>query len=117
MSACTKLDLAGRKRIQGMNTFDASGSVGVQAIRGISNKFSYRPRLGRWNIIISRHDHTVFLMTSPHIQVYVTLPCVIGGIEIGDFRKDRAGIFCQGVKRDIVDADEEDLGNQRWSVR
>ena len=56
-------------------------------------------------------------MTSPHIQVYVTLPGVIGGIEIGDFRKERAGMFCQGVKRDIVDADKEDLGNQRRSIR
>ena len=51
MSVCTKLDLAGRKRIQLMNTFDASGSVGVQAIGSISNKFSYRLRLGRWNIM------------------------------------------------------------------
>ena len=60
---------------------------------------------------------TIFLMTSPHIQVYVTPPCVIGGIKIGDLCKERAWIFCQWMKSETVDADDEELESQRRSVR
>ena len=56
--------------------------------------------------------HTVLLMTSPHIQVYITLPCMIGSIEIGELCKERAWIFCQRVKSNVVDADEEELEHQ-----
>ena len=94
-----------------MITFYTGGSVGVQAVGSIANKFSCS-RVNGNNAINNRDQnlvHTIFLMTSPHIQMYVTLPCMIGRIKIGDLCKERARVFCQRVKSKIVNADKEEL--------
>ena len=96
-----------------MITFSTGRCVSVQTIGSISNKFSCSRVSGKNAINNSDESlvHTISLMTSPHIQMYVTLPCMIGRIKISDLCKERARIFCQGVKSKIVNTDKEELGS------
>lgn len=62
-----------------MNIFDAGNIVGIQAIGAISNEFSLLD-VRKWTDTDAQtvlQIHTIFLMTSPHIKVDITLPCVI----------------------------------------
>lgn len=57
---------------------------------------------------------TIFLVQLPNMNVAVTLPSMVSGMDHAEFCEQRPWVLCQRVEQQLVQYMDEDLPGKSW---